>query len=90
MGGFTFSIKPTVLTQMNTAVIDNILTAIVMRLDDKINLVFMAVLFAHTVQGATQEINTDIQKMLFVSLVPNSLLPLYSCFIICIMSGFFK
>jgi hypothetical protein len=76
MGGFTLSIKPTVLTQMNTTEIANRLVMIVMALEDKRNLVLMLLLFAHTVQGATQEVNTDIQKIWFVSFVPLSLLPL--------------
>ncbi len=72
------SIKPTVLTRMYTTAIDSMLTAIVMALEERRNLVLMVLLFAHTVQGATQEVKTDIQKMLFVSLDPISFLPLYN------------
>jgi hypothetical protein len=90
MGGFTLSIKPTVLTRIYTTDIDNRLTAIVIELEDKRNLVLMAVLFAHTVQGATQEVNTDIQNMLFVSLVPYSFCLLYNFTIISSNAAFFR
>jgi hypothetical protein len=63
MGGFTLSIKPTVLTRMYTAVIDSMLTAIVIALEDRRKYFLMLLLFAHTVQGDTQEVNTDIQNI---------------------------
>jgi hypothetical protein len=90
MGGFTLSIKPAVLTRVYTTAIDNRLTTIVMALEDRKKYFLMFLLFAQTVQGATQEVNTDIQKMLFVSLVPNSVFFWYNVRIISSNSVFLR